>query len=186
MGTVSSILGSVWAKRLCPDIAAWVADIGRGRSSLAFETVDLAEWPLPMDDEPEIPAIGAYRSELTSAWSAKIAAADGLVFVTPQCNWVYPAALKNALDHLYREWRGKAPTIGSHGGHGGGESAVQLRQVAEALKMRAAATMPGLELSDATMRAGRVDPAREFAPRRASLETAFDELVRLVDCPAPT
>ena len=180
MSNILVIVGSVRAKRLCPDIAAWVADIGRRRSSLSLETVDLAEWPLPMDDEPEIPAIGTYRSEWTSAWSAKISTADGLVFVTPQYNWGYPAALKNALDHLYREWRGKAAVIVSYGGHGGGKCAVQLRQVVEALKMRVAATMPGLELSDDAIRAGRVDPAQEFAAQVESIETAFDELVGLL------
>lgn len=183
--TVFIIVGSVRASRLCPDISAWVADIGRARTTLAIEVVDLAAWPLPMDDEPGIPALGTYTSDRTRAWSAKIASADGFVFVTPQYNWGYPAALKNALDHLYGEWRGKPVAIVSYGGHGGGKCAAQLRQVADGLKMRVAATMPALDLSDDTMRSARVDPPREFAGHVRSVETAFDELVDLLAVERP-
>jgi NAD(P)H-dependent FMN reductase len=142
--------------------------------------VDLADWPLPLDDEPAIPALGAYASEYTRAWSAKIASADGLVFVTPQYNWGYPAGLKNALDHLYREWHGKAAVIVSYGGHGGGKCAAQLRQVAEGLKLRVAATMPGLVLPEEAVREGKLDPGRDFAAQTASVESTFEELAELL------
>jgi NAD(P)H-dependent FMN reductase len=68
---------------------------------LAYEIVDLQGWHLPFGDEPGIPAQGVYGHDHTRAWSAKVAAADGFIFVTPQYNWGYPAPLKNARDHLY-------------------------------------------------------------------------------------
>lgn len=46
-----------------------------------------------------------------------------------QYNWGYPAALKNALDYLYREWNNKPAAIVSYGGRGGGKAAAQLREV---------------------------------------------------------
>ena len=46
-----------------------------------------------------------------------------------QYNWGYPAALKNALDFLYKEWHNKPAGIISYGGHGGGKAAAQLQQV---------------------------------------------------------
>ena len=46
-----------------------------------------------------------------------------------QYNWGYPAALKNALDYLYRSWNGKPAMIVSYGSHGGGKGAAQLKQV---------------------------------------------------------
>jgi NAD(P)H-dependent FMN reductase len=50
--------------------------------------VGLADWLLPMDDEPGIPAGGAdYIHEPTRARSRKVAAAGAFVFVTPQYNW---------------------------------------------------------------------------------------------------
>lgn len=84
-----------------------------------------------MDDEPGIPAMGEYRQAHTRARSRKIAGADGFVFVSPQYNWGYPAPLKNALDHVYREWRGKPAVIVTYGGHGGGKCSAQLLQVIE-------------------------------------------------------
>ena len=46
-----------------------------------------------------------------------------------QYNWGYPAALKNALDYLYRSWNGKPAMIVSYGSHGGGKGAAQLKEV---------------------------------------------------------
>ncbi len=97
------IMGSVRAGRRAPAIAEWAA--ARCPASLACETIDLKDWHLPMDDEPEIPATAKYANVHTRAWSEKVAAADGIVIVTPQYNWGYPAPLKNALDHHYDEWK---------------------------------------------------------------------------------
>ena len=46
-----------------------------------------------------------------------------------QYNWGYPAALKNALDYLYHEWKGKPAVIISYGTRGGGRAAAQLKEV---------------------------------------------------------
>src|SRR5262249_6780812 len=73
------IVGSTRAQRICPQIAQWVAEIGRGTIAREFEIVDLKDWPLPMDDEPGIPAIHDYAMEHTNAWSRKIGDADAIV-----------------------------------------------------------------------------------------------------------
>ncbi|HEV2677977.1 MAG TPA: NADPH-dependent FMN reductase [Aliidongia sp.] len=177
---VQVIMGSIRAGRLCPRLAAWVMEIGRASNGLAYELVDLADWPLPMDDEPGIPARGAYAREHTLAWSRKVASAAGFVFVTPQYNWGYPAALKNAIDHLYAEWVGKPVAIVSYGGHGGGKCATQLRQVTEGLKMRPVATMPGITLTHEMIKGGPVDPARDFASDAEAIRQALAELDALL------
>jgi NAD(P)H-dependent FMN reductase len=172
------IIGSARPRRICPEVAAWVAEVGRGLGPWELEPVDLREWPLPMDDEPEMPQRGAYANAHTEAWSAKVAAADAVVFVTPQYNWGYPAVLKNALDHLYREWAGKPALIVTYGSRGGGLCAAQLRQVLEGLKMAPVPTMPGLVLSREHIEAnsGEIEPAVEFAQHLTVLEQAFAEL----------
>lgn len=131
-----------------------------------------------MDDEPGVPHAGDYAFEHTRAWSRKIAAADAFVFVTPQYNWGYPAALKNALDHLYREWAGKPAMIVTYGGHGGDRCAAQLQQVCEGLHMAPLPTRPGLTLSSERIEAnsGEIDPAAEFASHLGELRQAFGEL----------
>ncbi|WP_420959619.1 NADPH-dependent FMN reductase [Brucella sp. IR073] len=176
------IMGSVRKNRLCPDIAKWVALIGAEIiPEAAIEIVDLRDWPLPMDAEPGVPAHSDYVSDSTKAWSAKVAAANGFVFVTPQYNWGYPAALKNAIDHLYREWRDKPAVIVSYGGHGGGKCASQLREVLSGLKMRVVPEMPGLTLAKSVIEAnpGRLDAGIAFADQRPVIAQAFQALAAL-------
>ena len=57
------------------------------------------------------------------------------MFVTPQYNWGYPAPLKNAIDYLYNEWKGKPALVVSYGGHGGGKANGQLREVLRGVRM---------------------------------------------------
>lgn len=162
-------MGSVRPGRRCPQIAQWVIGIAKASSTLKYELVDLADWRLPMDDEPDIPARGNYTRRHTRAWSRKIAAAGAFVFVTPQYNWGYPAVLKNALDHLHKEWEGKPIVIVTYGGHGGGKCAAQLRQVTEGLDMRPMATMPALKLTREAIEGAPHDPAKDFKAEEAEL-----------------
>ncbi len=172
------IAGSVRARRLCPRIAGWVAEVGRAVSGSVFEVVDLRDWPLPMDDEPGVPAAGQYLHEHTRAWSRKIDAAEAFVFVTPQYNLGYPAALKNALDHLHREWSGKPAMIVTYGGRGGGRCAEQLRQVCQGLHMIPIDMMPGLSLSREQIEgnSGEIEPGTAFAGHLGELREAFEAL----------
>jgi NAD(P)H-dependent FMN reductase len=176
------IMGSVRAGRVCPKIADWVARIGRDATKLSYEVVDLADWPLPMNDEPAIPAKGIYGQPHTRAWSEKIKSAAAVVFVTPQYNWGYPAVLKNAIDHLYSEWRNKPAIFVTYGGHGGTKCAKQLKQVAKAVKMRVVSNAPGIVLSDAVIREGApVDPDRDFKRHTRPIRKALIRLARYVD-----
>lgn len=90
--------------------------------------------------------------------------------------------LKNAIDHLYAEWRDKPLAIVTYGGHGGARCAKQLRQVAASLRMRIVATAPALPLSDAVIREGAdLEPARDFRAQRASVARALKALEDMVD-----
>jgi len=172
------IAGSVRPQRIAVQIAAWIAEVGREATGGAFEVVDLRDWPLPMDDEPGMPQIGDYAQEHTRAWSRKIAAAPAFVFVTPQYNWGYPAALKNAIDHLHREWIGKPVMIVTYGGHGGGHCGEQLQLVCQGIGMKPLATRPALRLPRALIEAntGEIDPAAEFEGYLGEMRQAFGEL----------
>lgn len=176
------IIGSVRPQRIGPAVARWVADIGAATVAAAFEIIDLRDWPLPMDDEPGIPAHSDYTQPHTLAWSRKVAKAEAFVFVTPQYNWGYPAALKNAIDHLYAEWRGKPAAIVTYGGHGGGKCAAQLREVLGGLKMKVAPTMPALTLPPGQVEAnnGEIDPGNAFAAAAATVGAALAELRALI------
>jgi NAD(P)H-dependent FMN reductase len=172
------IMGSARASRICPKVAQWIVQIGQANTDLAYEIVDLADWPLPMDDEPEIPAKGVpYAQAHTRAWSEKIRSADAVIFVSPQYNWGYPAVLKNAIDHLYHEWRNKPAVIMTYGGHGGGKCAEQLKQVAGSVKMRVVPTAPAIVLPDAVIReSASFEPEHDFKQHLACIQTALAEL----------
>jgi len=179
--TVLVIMGSTRAGRVCPTIAEWVAQLGRERTGFRHEVIDLANWPLPTDDEAAIPATRRYAQDHTRAWSQKISGAAAVVFVTPQYNWGYPSVLKNAIDHLYHEWHNMPAVIVTYGGHGGTKCSAQLQQVAGAVKMRLAATAPALVLPEAVIREGAtLDPNREFNQQVMLIQDAFGELADLM------
>jgi len=117
-------------------VAAWFVAIARAREDLRCELVDLLAWDLPWYRDAVVPPRGEYSDEATIRWAAKVAEADGYVFVSPEYNHGYPAALKNALDLLYAEWNHKPVTFVTYGGSAGGvRAAEQLVQVAVELKM---------------------------------------------------
>src|SRR5206468_9617038 len=91
--------------------------------------IDLKEYSLPLLDEPVPPSMGQYSKPHTKTWAAKIAGFDGFVFVTPEYNHGTSAALKNAIDFLYKEWNNKAAGFVSYGGAGGARAVEHLRLV---------------------------------------------------------
>ncbi|WP_419210191.1 NADPH-dependent FMN reductase [Providencia manganoxydans] len=143
---IQILIGSVRQIRIGPQIARWVKDITEKK--FPTEIVDLKDWHLPMDDEPYLPAEGIYTQEHTIAWSNKISEADAYIFVFPQYNWGYPAALKNAIDHLYKEWNNKPALMVSYANRGGGKAAEQLQQVLQGIHMRITETNLEIKLSD--------------------------------------
>lgn len=174
------VAGSTRPNRRSPAVAEWVAAVARQVADAAFDVVDLRDLDLALDDEGGMPqAGGGYDSPATRAWSERVLAARGVVFVTPQYNWGYPAALKNAIDHLYVEWRAKPVLIVTYGGHGGDRCGAQLRQVMAAVEARPLRTMPALRLARAKIEAndGAVDPDRDFAGQRDKLRRALRKLV---------
>lgn len=118
---------------------------------ITLKILDLAAQQLPLYDETIIPAslpaqdpTPHYTRAHTRAWSSVVRSFDAFIFVTPQYNWSIPASLKNALDYLFHEWKGKPAGIVSYGGRGGAKAADHLRGVLTGLRMRVVGTSPGL------------------------------------------
>jgi len=126
---IAIIVGSTRPGRVGPAVGRWVHDLAHTRQDAEFELVDLADFRLPLLDEPVPPSRGQYSQPHTRAWAAKIAAFDGYVFVTPEYNHAIPGALKNAIDFLYREWNDKAAGFVGYGSAGGVRAVEQLRLV---------------------------------------------------------
>lgn len=136
MPTLTVIIGSTRPGRAGLPIAEWFVDRARRHSGFHVEVADLAEVDLPLLDEPNHPRLRQYTHQHTRDWSARIDRADAVVFVTPEYNYGYPAALKNAIDYLHQEWRDKPVGFVSYGGVAAGTRAVQqLKQVVTTLRM---------------------------------------------------
>lgn len=135
MARIGVIIGSTRPQRRGESVGKWVFESARKRTDAEFELIDLKEVNLPLLDEPQPASSGLYEKAHTKAWAARVAACDGFVFVTPEYNHGPSAALKNALDFLYKEWNNKACGFVSYGGDGGVRSVEMLRLVVGTLMM---------------------------------------------------
>ena len=136
MPNLTVIIGSTRPGRAGLPIARWFVERAERHGGFTVEVADLAEINLPFYDEPNHPRVGQYVHQHTKDWSAIIDRADAVVLVTPEYNYGYPAALKNAIDYLHNEWRDKPVGFVSYGGVAAGTRAVQqLKQVVTTLKM---------------------------------------------------
>ncbi len=118
-----------------------------------------------------------YTHDHTKEWSALVEGSDAFVFVTPEYNYAFNAALKNAIDDLYAEWQHKAAGIVSYGGVAAGTRATQmLKQVLTALKI-----MPVPEAVNIPFVREFLDEDGRFKPAEAmdaSATAMLDKLLR--------
>lgn len=160
-------------------VASWVDRVAADRSDATFEVVDVAAFGLPLLDELVPAAIGTYQQPHTRAWSRTIAGLDGYVFVTPEYNHSIPAALKNAIDFLYREWHDKAAGLVSYGISGGIRAGEHLRLVLAEVKVACVRRQVTLSLGSDFEITDIAQPGA-FAPsdhQQVMLERMFDELI---------
>lgn len=124
------IIGSTRPGRVGPLVAQWARDAALEHGEFDVDLVDLADFALPLLDEPAHPMAQQYANEPTKRWSASVASADAFLFVTPEYDYFAPASLVNAVQVLMREWFYKPAGVVSYGGISGGlRSAQVLRQL---------------------------------------------------------
>jgi NAD(P)H-dependent FMN reductase len=128
------VVGSVRPGRIGLPIADWVRQAVEADGRFDVDFADLAEINLPFMDEPNHPRLRQYTHEHTITWSERVGSTDAFVFVTPEYNFSYSPALKNAIDYLHVEWSRKPLGIVSYGGVSAGtRGVVALRPVLTAL-----------------------------------------------------
>ncbi|MEO7270443.1 MAG: NADPH-dependent FMN reductase [Vicinamibacterales bacterium] len=94
------ILGTSRKGRASVHAATLLAALLNRRAGVRSEVIDIADVPLPIDD--------AGEAIKTSRFASAIAAADGLVIVSPEYNHSFPGLLKHALDSCLSEYIHKA------------------------------------------------------------------------------
>ncbi|NEB36488.1 NAD(P)H-dependent oxidoreductase [Streptomyces sp. SID14515] len=124
---VAVILGSNRDGRFGPVIADWFLTRAARHPGVETELIDVVEADLPtaITFTP-----GPEETARIGAVSARLAAADAFVVLTPEYNHSFPAPLKSLIDWHRDEWQAKPVAFVSYGGISGGLRAVEhLRQV---------------------------------------------------------
>jgi chromate reductase len=129
---VAVIVGSLRKDSFNRKLASAVVSLAP--SEFSFKQVHIADLPLYNQDDD------ANQAESVKRMKGEIAAAQGILFVTPEYNRSIPGVLKNAIDHASRPygqgvWAGKpAGVLGASPGAAGTAMAQQhLRNVLAAL-----------------------------------------------------
>jgi NAD(P)H-dependent FMN reductase len=169
------VICSTRPTRVGPKVADWFLQAAATQEGFEAVRIDLAEFALPVFDEPEHPAKRDYRHEHTKRWSESVAQADAFVLVTPEYNFGPPPPLLNALNYLFHEWNYKPVGFVSYGGASGGMRAVQmLKQTLTALKM-----MPIPEQVAIPFVARQLDPQQGFQASEHNATAAATMLAEL-------
>jgi NAD(P)H-dependent FMN reductase len=143
---IAIIIGSTRPNRNGEAVGKWVYELAAKRSDASFELIDLETVNLPFLDEPLSPAMHQYSKQHTKDWAARIDPFDAFIFVTAEYNHGIPAALKNALDFIYREWNNKAAGFVGYGNSGGSRAIEQLRLVMGELQVADIREQVGLSI----------------------------------------
>ena len=174
------IIGSTRPGRVGPSVAEWIATRAREHGGFDVQVTDLAELNLPIYDEPNHPRLQKYEHQHTKDWSALVAGSNAFIFVMPEYNYGFNAALKNAIDYLHNEWADKAAGIVSYGGVAAGTRAAQmLKQVFSALRL-----VPVVDSVNIPFVAQFLDEDRRLKPNEIMEQAAtamLDELLRWTD-----
>lgn len=172
-----TIICSTRPNRMGPHIARWFDGVAKAHGAFETELVDLADFALPVFDEPRHPRFRNYEHAHTKAWAASVDAADAFVFVTPEYNYMPPPSFVNAVDYLAFEWAHKPAAFVSYGGPSGGLRAVQM----EKLMLVGLKVMPIPEGVAIPMFSQQIDAEKGFTAndgQAAAAKAALDELAR--------
>lgn len=171
---IAIITGSTRPGRNGEVVAKWVYEHAAQRSDATFEVVDIADYNLPLLDEPFPPAMRKYTKRHTLVWSAKIASFDGFVFVTPEYNHSTSGALKNAIDFLKNEWHDKAAGFVGYGAAGGMRAVEHLRLIMGGLQIADVRAQVALSLYTDWVNFAQFAPGPQHTPL---LATMLDQVV---------
>lgn len=142
---VALIVGSSRTGGNGAGLASWLSPIIQRRVGPSHEVIVVDPTKPPRPFGPVVDGVrmpsqihnpADYASEDIRNWSSLVSSCSAFVILTPEYNAGYPGELKNAIDHIFFEWRDKAAMVVSYGSGGGARCAVQLKQVLENVKLK--------------------------------------------------
>ena len=104
---IAILVGSLRKGSFNRQLASAVAKLGP--ADFSFKQLEIGDLPLYNQDDD------ANQAEPVKRLKAEIAAAQGVLFVTPEYNRSIPGVLKNAIDHASRPY-GKSAWLGKPAG----------------------------------------------------------------------
>jgi NAD(P)H-dependent FMN reductase len=174
---IQLIIGSTREGRIGKQIAEWLERQVAKQPAISLEIVDLKEVNLPFFASPTPPLYAPDTTEHGKAWAGRVAKADGYIFLTPEYNHSIPASLKNALDYLAAEWKGKPAMIIGYG-YGSGSFAIRhLQDILAHLKLAAIPTTTGILLTQNIFGDGGTEAVDQaLAQYETKIQQALTEL----------
>jgi NAD(P)H-dependent FMN reductase len=200
---IAVITGSTRIVRIGPEVAKFVTRIletelsspaGGETADFTLSQVDIATFNLPVFDEAvhpaQVPIAAQFAHTHSKAWSAEIAKYDGYVLVTACYNGGPPGRIKNAIDYLYNEIRGKPWLIISYGIMGGYQASDSLKTSLETMYTHVVETRPtlsfaknepfefGLPLDMRLAGAGKLgdQSLKDWQEKKSDIARGFEEL----------
>jgi NAD(P)H-dependent FMN reductase len=120
-----TVIASTRPGRIGPAIGDWFHGFAKTHGKFDAELVDLADFNLPLYDEPQHPMRRQYQHDHTKKWSESVNAADAFVFILPEYNFTAPPSFVNAIDYLFWEWQYKPVGFVGYGGISGAQRSTQ-------------------------------------------------------------
>jgi len=173
---IGIILSTTREGRFAAKVADWLLELVAARKDLAFELVDLRDYPLPFFDELRSPLWEPPKNEVARRWARKIESFDGYVFVTAEYNHSIPAVLKNAIDYVAHVFARKPAAYVGYGGVGAARAIEQLRLVnieQQMAPLKSAVHIGGADFVDVLLHGKTLAEKAHLVP---SVNAMLDEL----------
>lgn len=135
MNKIAIVTGSTRPGRVNLGVAQWLLERAEKRGDAQYELVDIADFNLPLLDEPYPASFQNYQNEHTKVWAAKMAEFDGYIFVTGEYNHSVQPALANALSYINAELNNKAAGLVGYGSAMGARAIEHLRAILSELQV---------------------------------------------------
>ncbi len=181
--SLNVIVASTRPGRVGKPVGDWFQEFARKHGKFDVNFVDLAEFNLPVFDEPHHPRLQKYQHEHTKRWAASVDGADAYVFVVPEYNYGPTPALLNALNYVYKEWNYKPAAFVSYGGISGGLRSVQMTKLTlTTLKVMPLMEQVTIPFVTQFLEDGRFNASEDHEKSAAAM---LDELHRWADALKP-
>lgn len=125
------IIGSTRQGRVSDRLARWVKHEAEKKPGFDATILDLRDYDLPFFDEALPPQYNQNRetSGGVKKWLNDLEEQDAYIIVTPEYNRSIPGVLKNAIDYIGYEIKGKPVGIATHGSTNGAQAVAHLRGI---------------------------------------------------------